>query len=157
MNPGDVLLVMTAQAAADAFSANPKAYGFIVNDPETGARLEQALRDGVPVSPDLHEFYEQLDPGIREVVRFIRSEGYVTTDSGDGKTKPPGPDVLPYPHVACQVPVMPSVITHADHLRRLMQMGEAIGKVPPGWQVQLTYDPATDHTRTIVMLLWPNG
>lgn len=105
----------------------------------------------------LTDFYEQLDPGIREIVRYIRREGFVTTDSGDGKTKPPGPDVLPYPHVAVQVPVMPTVISHADHLRRVMQCGEPIGKVPAGWQVQLTYDPATDHTRTLIMVTWPRA
>lgn len=32
--------------------------------------------------------YEALDPGIRRTVRWLRSLGFETTDSGDGVTKP---------------------------------------------------------------------
>lgn len=35
------------------------------------------------MSDDTYE-YEQLDPGIREVVRFLRVNGFAVTDSGDG-------------------------------------------------------------------------
>jgi hypothetical protein len=31
--------------------------------------------------------YSQLDPNIRQVVRFLRSRGFETTDSGDGRWK----------------------------------------------------------------------
>lgn len=36
--------------------------------------------------------YDELDPGIREVVRFLNEAGFTTTDSGDGvsKTDPDG-------------------------------------------------------------------
>lgn len=42
---------------------------------------------------------DELDPGIRRVVALLNSRGWVTTDSGDGVTKEPGPDVIPMPHV----------------------------------------------------------
>lgn len=44
---------------------------------------------------------EQLDSGIRETVRKLRSHGFNTTDSGDGKTK--GEDGRPVPHVVIVV------------------------------------------------------
>ena len=46
--------------------------------------------------------YSQLDPGIRETVKFLRTHGVYTSDSGDGKTKfETGQDccALEFPHV----------------------------------------------------------
>lgn len=48
--------------------------------------------------------YNKLDPGIREVVRYLRENGFNTVDSGDGKTKFESGDwdaeeLLPMPHV----------------------------------------------------------
>ena len=46
--------------------------------------------------------YDQLDPGIREAVRFLRGRGLHTTDSGDGRTKDPEScGFIPFPHVIC--------------------------------------------------------
>jgi hypothetical protein len=49
--------------------------------------------------------YDELDPGIREVVRLLFGAGFGTTDSGDGKTK--GEFGADYPHVHIFVPVPP--------------------------------------------------
>jgi len=48
--------------------------------------------------------YDEIDPGIRDVVRRLREAGYNTTDSGDGVTKfAEGGEAmdcaLPYAHV----------------------------------------------------------
>ena len=44
--------------------------------------------------------YDELDPGIREVVRLLRKHHFDTTDSGDGVSKDADPgEVLDYPHV----------------------------------------------------------
>ena len=47
-----------------------------------------------------------LDPGIRDVVRYLRGKGYETTDSGDGVSKPASwfetGEALPFPHVVCR-------------------------------------------------------
>lgn len=53
--------------------------------------------------------YEDLDPGIREVVRLVNSLGFKTADSGDGVSKRGTPmegGMLGTPHVAipCGVP-----------------------------------------------------
>jgi hypothetical protein len=32
--------------------------------------------------------YEELDPGVRRLVRALREHNFMTTDSGDGRTKP---------------------------------------------------------------------
>lgn len=46
---------------------------------------------------------DELDPGIRKVVEMLNKAGFVTTDSGDGKTKIeagwPEDEVLDVPHV----------------------------------------------------------
>lgn len=45
--------------------------------------------------------YEELDPGIRRTVKLIRDHGFVTTDSGDGRSK--GAFGEDYPHVYCNL------------------------------------------------------
>lgn len=47
--------------------------------------------------------YETLDPGIREVVRWLHSLGYKTTDSGDGYSKLPDERAMNVAHVAIDV------------------------------------------------------
>lgn len=49
--------------------------------------------------------YSELNPGIRETVRFMREHGYETVDSGDGQTHDHkcGRD---YPYVTALVPIM---------------------------------------------------
>lgn len=99
--------------------------------------------------------YDELDPGIRHAVHLLRAWGFSTTDSGDGKTKPAHPDVLPYPHVA--------ILAERDHLCHeadsvalcLRQYGWGVAEgFPPGKPtVQATYDPA-DET-AIIMVTWP--
>lgn len=44
--------------------------------------------------------YDKLDPGIRETVRWLRSLGFETVDSGDGVTKSCDECSLEYPNVA---------------------------------------------------------
>ncbi len=47
--------------------------------------------------------YEELDPGIREIVRRLNAAGFETTDSGDGVSKPAdwyaSGEAIPFPHV----------------------------------------------------------
>ena len=51
--------------------------------------------------------YDELDLGIRKVVRLLWANRFETTDSGDGKSKgaPDGECVVGYPHVHMFVPV----------------------------------------------------
>jgi hypothetical protein len=68
--------------------------------------------------------YEQLDPGIRRLVAWLRENGFRTTDSGDGKTKLDAgfteeDGVSAYPHVA--ISVAPSkLVREANRLADLL-------------------------------------
>ena len=92
---------------------------------------------------------EALDPGIRRTVLWLRSQGFETTDSGDGKSKlEPGTNVPEeaetIPHVF-MVSKPASLVASADRLvGALRQLGLAV--VPQGhdggaW-VGSSYDPA---------------
>lgn len=90
--------------------------------------------------------YGQLDPGIRELVRDLRSRGFETTDSGDGVSKPASERVFEVPHVACAVDPS-SLLAEADRL---------IAALPEGWRVEATYFPERGGPGEAVLLatLW---
>lgn len=96
--------------------------------------------------------YDELDPGIREVVRFLNEAGFTTTDSGDGVTKPPDEDcVIPVPNV--HIPVPATVAVAESH--KVMQLLEGCGVMfdpthpdDPEPSIQLTYSP-TDETAIV--------
>lgn len=96
--------------------------------------------------------YNELDPGIRWVVIWLNKIGFETTDSGDGRTKPPGPDVLPYAHVAIKSSPT-SLLSDADHLRRRIDDARPGGSVMPS--IQATYDPADQSA--VILVSWPPG
>lgn len=94
-----------------------------------------------------------LDPGIRRAVEFFRGAGHETTDSGDGVSKPPGPDVLPFPHVVI-LSTAAELMAEAHAVLRRCAVAPMMG-VPLGARVEATYDPA-DQT-AIIMVSWPPG
>lgn len=71
-----------------------------------------------------NESYEDLDPGIRETVKWLQANNFNTTDSGDGKSKfEPGNEMdfaLAFPHVAMIVGVN-DLIAEADRLVLLLE------------------------------------
>lgn len=91
-----------------------------------------------------------LDPGIREVVRLVQAAGFVTTDSGDGVSKPADwyatGEALPYPHVVVKSTPL-TMVTDAHNLADLLNMPRpgSIG----GWVVQATY---TTNDRSCLLL-----
>ena len=96
--------------------------------------------------------YAALDPGIREVVLYLNDHNFVTTDSGDGVSKPPAGRVFDYPHVAIHGQVY-GMVGNARMVLRRLQIGADEGRVPPGFAVQLTYDPADDSV--VIFVSWP--
>ena len=44
-----------------------------------------------------------LDPGIRDLVVYLRSCGFETTDSGDGVSKPDDERVFQVPHIVARI------------------------------------------------------
>lgn len=82
--------------------------------------------------------YEELDPGIRDVVKLFRDAGFNTTDSGDGVSKAPGPHVLPFKHVVAEV----SSVSLVAEANRMLQLLKDTGM--NDWQVEATYIPNED-------------
>jgi hypothetical protein len=89
--------------------------------------------------------YDALDPGVRAIVRTLRALGFVTTDSGDGVSKPPAwyqPDAqglteaLDVAHVVCQVD-RATFFAEAD---RLAAVVKRFGTCGIAWVVEATYN-----------------
>lgn len=72
-----------------------------------------------------------LDPGIRDLVVRLNGAGFVTTDSGDGVSKPEDERVLDFPHVFCASTIA-TMVADADRLLPLL---------PKGWRVEASYSP----------------
>lgn len=83
---------------------------------------------------------EELDPGIRNTVLWLRSLGYETTDSCDGVTKRAAGDTeaLDYPHVFMVVYRIDDLVESADFLMRDLRARGV--EVRPG-TIQGIYDP----------------
>lgn len=77
--------------------------------------------------------YEELDPGIRDIVRRVNQAGFETTDSGDGVSKPQewfdSGEALPFPHVV-------AVTTPATMVKDAHLLNDVLG---PGWLVEASY------------------
>lgn len=67
-----------------------------------------------------NEQLESLNPGMRYTVQKIRSWGFETTDSGDGKTAQFECD-LPCPYVHIEVPAS-KLVDEVDRLMMLLEM-----------------------------------
>lgn len=81
--------------------------------------------------------YDELDPGIRDIVRLLNESGHVTTDSGDGVSKPAdwyaSGEAIPFPHVVIEAE-REELCEHADAVARLLG---------PEWNVEATYQTLT--------------
>lgn len=114
--------------------------------------------------------YDELDPGIREVVRLFCTNGYVTSDSGDGESKQGTEQegcMIDRPHVAIFTSPERLVETADKLLDLLHRQGvrsgpdeamvtELAGPQPIGTEygdgvmVEATYDP--DNKTALVMV-----
>lgn len=91
--------------------------------------------------------YEDLDVGIRRLVRTLNDNGFKTCDSGDDRSKfddgDPGEGLLNIPHVAmsCDAKVL---VSECDRLRNLLQdLGIKVEQMSVGRSVciQGSYEP----------------
>ena len=100
--------------------------------------------------------YDELDPGIRETVRFLRGLGVETSDSGDGVTKiATGWDkaeAMDFPHVWAHYDNPIIAITRAKAIvRELRQMGVPLAaNGTPGVTISVAYDPVDESTALMV-------
>lgn len=102
--------------------------------------------------PDQEEVdYAALAPGIRRTVRWLRSLGYETTDSGDGKANQAAGMTCaePWggvPMVAMVLHGAPLMVFHeANYLYHTLGQFDLVGPAAPG-EVQLTYSPGDGTT-----------
>ena len=83
-----------------------------------------------------------LDPGIRDVVLWLRWHGFTTTDSGDGVTKLaagwPADEVTPWPHVFMRTEVA-DLGSEALRLHALLRAHDLLGD---HMNITATFDPA---------------
>jgi hypothetical protein len=86
---------------------------------------------------------EEMNPGIRRTVAFLRSLGFTTTDSGDGKTHEHECD-RDEPYVVMSVEEPYELAREADRLCRALENHgihvTAVGEGAPA--IQASYDPA---------------
>jgi hypothetical protein len=94
--------------------------------------------------------YDDLDPGIRWLVKLFNEHGIETCDSGDGVSKEKAARSLDIPHVFARAKAMGVAGLMEGHriaetMLMLVPENEQVEGMS-GWSVQLMYDPATDDT-----------
>jgi len=94
------------------------------------------------VEPLTADELDALDPGVRDLVVWLRSHGFNTTDSGDGVTKRAAgnTDALDVPHVFMRVDL--SVHLRAEALRLQYLLGLFAHLTPQPGRIEASYDPA---------------
>jgi hypothetical protein len=86
--------------------------------------------------------YEELDPGIRVLVKELNDRGVITSDSGDGVSKPFDERVFHERHVV--------VLTTTDDMRACTQ---ALSDFYPDAWVELSWSPGQVPN----ILMFPDG
>ena len=98
--------------------------------------------------------YDELDPGIRETVRWLNERGFRTTDSGDGSKAAEMPCAMAEPNVAISV-APADLVQEADRLHRLLtEAGIHFSAIGTGGRfIQASYDPADGTASACVLLI----
>ncbi|HVT63029.1 MAG TPA: hypothetical protein VHD33_06065 [Legionellaceae bacterium] len=101
--------------------------------------------------------YDELDPGVRQLVKNLRSFYFETTDSGDGVTKYPEDRVLgDQAHIFIQVKdAYYNLTSDAHRLNGFMQAETYFCPEYAGWKIEASYDP--ENGIGILMLTWPHS
>ena len=92
--------------------------------------------------------YNELDPGIVDVVRFLNKHGFTTTDSGDGVTKfnsscePLMQCAIPFPHVISTT----TPATLIDEATRMQALFDGAVGVFDDWTVEANFKPSEPDT-----------
>lgn len=105
-----------------------------------------------PISRDPLKFdeamYDDLDPGIVEVVRFLHGHGFETTDSGDGVSKLDpdfkwhDPHCWTVPHVA----VRTTLVSGFSDARKVQEL---LWSLDEDWYVEFTFIPSCDSVSIV--------
>ena len=87
--------------------------------------------------------YDELDPGIREIVKKLNNAGFITTDSGDGSKYPDMEGALPFPMIVCKTTVE-NLILESHRLMSFLKDNDS-----RFWTVEAVYHPASMITLLI--------
>jgi glyoxylate carboligase len=99
---------------------------------------------------------DDINPGVRRTVAWLRSLGFDTTDSGDGRTNVAAgiEGALEFPHVYIRVQRGADLVAEAHRLAiALQRRGVCVGPIGPDDTpcIQATYDPC-DGSASIALL-----
>ena len=87
--------------------------------------------------------YEKLNPGIRRTVKWLNDHGFLTSDSGDGKTHEFECD-RDHAYVVILVPTPEELVAQTQRLVALLE-GQGVVLGPVGFNdapcIQASYDP----------------
>jgi len=92
--------------------------------------------------------YDELDPGIRDIVRILNNLGYQTTDSGDGSKYPEMGCAMPYRNVALVIEageLIHESLPHNHLIGLFEQCGDIKKTLGDSWQVYLNWSPGDSH------------
>jgi hypothetical protein len=98
--------------------------------------------------------YEEMDPGIRRVVRWMNEVVRIETcDSGDGVSKKDMECALDVPNVAAEYTSLGTAQYAAD---RLLVELRRLGKEPEQGDIQVTYDPL-NRSVLVTLMGWDDA
>lgn len=98
--------------------------------------------------------YEELDPGVRELVASLRGHGWETTDSGDGRSKPAEDRAFgDMAHVVIESAEPQALVDEAHSLHEWMVLATQRNPAWAGWKVEASYDP--ESRVGLLLLTWP--
>ena len=99
--------------------------------------------------------WDELDPGIADMVRLLWDAGFQTTDSGDGVSKIGGPMddgcIVPAPHVSIGVD-RDGLFAETDRVIAVINASGRLVDPVGGWHVEGTY---TGDGVTMIMVYGP--
>lgn len=154
-----LILFTTALLGAPAAFAAPETDVPTTTQSETMQTDQNECAPTIKLNDEVDTFdYSQLDAGIRETVRFFRSEGYHTCDSGDGTKAESMECALDKPMVALQVPRDRLAQACDNILQALAERGIEVspwghdGRVT----VQGSYDPTQSQFEAVIVVVGLN-
>jgi hypothetical protein len=125
----------------------------VVSEPGSNSDYNKPVTYRAGTVPDDLD-YSRLDEGIRDAVRLVRSHGFATTDSGDGRlegAKAAMEGTLPFPHVVVRLDDAATMVTETE---RLAAIGATLG---PDWYAELTWSPGGPALAMLICGGWEYG
>lgn len=105
-----------------------------MNKNKRNTQIPKPIIVEIPKLPDIN--YDELDPGIRNMVKVLRDNGFNTTDSGDGSKSPTMEGAVDFPMIAVRTEAS-ILCSESDRMFSILEATEPDRM----WHVQASYDP----------------